>query len=466
MTTYIHSPIRSPLRSPIHSPLEWAWGGAEWTPLSLGARLAGWWDLSDASTVHATGSLIDSVDDKSGNGFTLTSSSTARPSYGATVFQSHKPGMTLDGSNDWLSVSNLAIGTSEAAVFSFGQFTTTDTFPQILHSYLGTGDSDEATDATSARFIWNGGDSVTLNSRRSSTSMGFTDGSLLRTQPGVYLRMGIVFDGANRTLYRDGVSVATAADASGAFKSTGLFSWGANSGGGLAWPGIQGECIVVKGALSTSEIALIDSWFLRHWTKVVICEGDSVTWATPTGANISYAYRAIPNLSPQAFVMNMATPGIGFDNFSTDIANRFATRVEPFVASAKANGKQCVLSVLTLNNVGGPLNTAAAAAASYGTYAAAAKAAGVDKVVFGTPLSRTDGQANDTLRGQLLTIMRGTGWAAANSIDAIADFAADAIMGVDAAPTVNSAYFADDVHPNAAGHELLEPIWTAAINSL
>jgi hypothetical protein len=51
-----------------------------WTPVNSTA-IEGWWDASDASTISTSGSEVQSVTDKSGNGYTLTKGTTG-PSYG------------------------------------------------------------------------------------------------------------------------------------------------------------------------------------------------------------------------------------------------------------------------------------------------------------------------------------------------------------------------------------------------
>ena len=49
--------------------------------------------------------------------------------------------------------------------------------------------------------------------------------------------------------------------------------------------------------------------------------------------------------------------------------------------------------------------------------------------------------------------------------DAIADFAADATMGPDAAAS-NATYYSDGTHPTAAGQVILETVIRSVINAL
>lgn len=96
----------------------------------------------------------------------------------------------------------------------------------------------------------------------------------------------------------------------------------------------------------------------------------------------------------------------------------------------------------------------------FAAYCDARRAAGW-KVVAATILPSTNASVT-AKRGTVNTALRS--WVGVHA-DAIADFAADATMGPDAAAS-DTTYYADGVHPTAAGHALLEPIMTAAINGL
>ena len=61
-----------------------------------------WYDASDAATVHQTAGAVDSWDDKSGNGRTLTATLTTRPTTG-TITQNGKNGIDFDGVDDLMA---------------------------------------------------------------------------------------------------------------------------------------------------------------------------------------------------------------------------------------------------------------------------------------------------------------------------------------------------------------------------
>ena len=115
------------------------WNETVWNP-GMVSGLRAWYDASDTATVSATGGLIDSVTDKSGNGLTLTSSGSTRPTYtsaglnGLNIF-------TYDG-NDFLESALAApwrflhdlTGSSIFTVWKPG----TSTDPNAMYTLLGT----------------------------------------------------------------------------------------------------------------------------------------------------------------------------------------------------------------------------------------------------------------------------------------------------------------------------------------
>lgn len=91
-------------------------GGSDWTPLDLPDLLA-FYDPSDPSGVTATGSLVDSLNDLSGNGLHLTASGSERPTTGSAAFNGNNV-LTFGGSQilkassgaDWRAFSRSGYG--------------------------------------------------------------------------------------------------------------------------------------------------------------------------------------------------------------------------------------------------------------------------------------------------------------------------------------------------------------------
>jgi hypothetical protein len=79
---------------------EFTWNETVWNPSMITTAL--WLDAADASTITQSSNLVSQWNDKSGNGRNATASSTARPTYSATAFNS-KPGLTFDGNSDDMS---------------------------------------------------------------------------------------------------------------------------------------------------------------------------------------------------------------------------------------------------------------------------------------------------------------------------------------------------------------------------
>jgi len=452
-------------------------GGGPSNPSSIfGSNLVAWWNPADSSTVHTTGSLINQIEDKSGNGFSLTATGTARPAYGSTSFQSSAPGVTLDGSATHMAATVSGLGGSVLSAFVFGQFNTAEDgsgnkiASQLLNYWAATDSLTSANTTLSAQFVYDHIGMVTERAGGDLSGISTSDTvQSFRNIAGRYTRYGSVFDGTNNTFYADRVAQPAVASTA-SFDTSGAIGYGARSDGFGLWTGVVGESVIIKGVPTTAQIAALDDWFLRQWNRVLVTVGDSIIW-TPGG----YPGLSIPNLTKKTFWEDIAIAGSCFSaNPVTAGGNQYSDRTAEINARIPSNkyGKDYILYINYSNNLGAYNNDAntgdaSGYAAALGSAAVAAKTAGFNKVLTGTVLSRTDvGQANDPLRNSFNSIITGTGWAAAHGFDGIVDIASDPIMGVDAAPTVNPSYFLDQIHPNAAGHARLEPYFTSVMNAL
>lgn len=440
-----------------------------WTPLALGSSLVAWYDAADASTITQSSGAVSQWKDKSGNANHLLQSTAGnKPTYSATGFQSNTPGITFDGVNDFLSAANINIGTTAFSAFITAQFSTTAGTSLNLLGYQANGDGGPW-DANSVVLFETDGAGAFLDSYKAGTkSKTATHSGSNIMVSGAYYKMGTVFDGANNNLWIDNAYTPTAVAATGALVTPGTLLLGARADGSAPYGAAVGEIIIMNRAATAAERAQIDSFFLRRWTRVVATEGDSLTALGTTVSLLRPPQLFIPNSNPPAYLADIATPGIDFWVNATSIWDNV-----PWTDSrlpTNKRGRQYILFFAFANNIYGGLHSAATTpqgnADGYATYCLARKVAGWDKIVVGTALSRTDAQANDTFRNAFNTIIRAPGWAAVSGVDAICDYAADAIMGVDAAPTVNSGYFTDAVHPNVAGFARLEVIFRACINGL
>ncbi len=336
-----------------------------------------------------------------------------------------------------------------------------------LLGFEGSGSDGSDNNATTSAALVNISGSTGWGSRRNGSQLSIVPLNNFKNQTRTWHRVCTKWDGVNNTLYVDGIA-QTAAASTGTLAATGRLRLGEFIAGGLNWTGNVGEIVLVKRAPTDAERAIMDAWFLRHWTRVLVTAGDSIPWNSSVAVN-SYPFQYLPNANPKAWLENFCIAGTSFDAGGTD---PYASRVAEIHGRIPTNkyGKTYILYINYSNNLGSYNANANNDPTGYtnalGAAAVAAKAAGYDKVLTGTVLSRADAQNNDPNRASINSILTGTGWAAAHGFDGIVDLASDSIMGVDNAPTLNASYFLDTVHPNAAGHARLEPIFTTAINAL
>lgn len=451
---------------------------APWTPLDLGSALVAWYDAGDAATITESGGAVSQWNDKSGNTNHLAQGTGAnQPVYSATGFQSNAPGITFT-TNDFLSKASMTIGTNKTSAFIHAQFKTGASLN--LLGYQASGDAGPFS-ANSVILAETNGAGTSLDSywkgaAKSTVPLpGGAGGPWPQLVSTGYYRMATVFDSANHTFYLDNAYTATPVAVTTSITAPGTILLGARADAGQGWTGAVREVILMNRDATSDERAKIDSYFLRPWTRVLITEGDSVVaWNATTP---SYPQLFIPNSSPATYVNDLAIPGTDFQTYAPACLLVRSSWTDSHVPADK-RGIQFVLFFTHTNNLNGANyntpgtpKTAAEQAADIATYAAARKATGrFDKVVIATALSRTDAQANDTYRNAFNAIIANPSWSGRTAnggpIDAVADFAGDAIMGVDASPTVNPTFWADSVHPGSTGHARLEIIFRATINGL
>lgn len=456
----------------------------------FGTDLVAWYDPSDAATVTQSGGLVSQLNDKSGNGYHLTAAGTARPAYSAAGILGQLPGLYFDGSATILSKTSVTLSTTANSVYTLSELNevSSDGSSARFFSYKPDADGNDFSSHGLA-LIANGGTNKHRQALIGGTAKANTNTLQSTTIQGGQVmycgqigRHGMVCDGADSQMFFENES-STKVAYTPAFTSPGTIGFGSRVGTGGQWKGYMGETVIVKRAITASELAQLNAWMIRAWTRVLVCEGDSITHAGPAGFGTAgqsdsgiggFTYVSVPNLSPKAYLVNKALAGTDlWTNIGSDLWDR--TAYTNLSLPTNKYGKQYILFFTFANQIcggfhAGPASTPAEYAAGFVTYATARKADGWDKIVIATALSRTDSQAGDTNRNAFNAIIANPAWSglAANGgpIDAVADFAADPIMGVDAAPTTNPTYFTDGVHPNALGNATLEPIFTTTINAV
>lgn len=185
--------------------------------------------------------------------------------------------------------------------------------------------------------------------------------------------------------------------------------------------------------------------------RLVVLEGDSIT-----------------NQQTPRVGYDLVNPGFGWNHAvinstitgATSLEDR-AAMVDAILASAPSGTTGILTVLIGANDLAGAAS-ADAWLAELQSYLTDRKAAGW-QIVLCTVLPRGDSATHNTRRNYANPILRT--WVG-TYCDAIADYAADPIMGPDDSFTTSPARWTDAVHPNASGHDLLVPILAAAIDSL
>ena len=191
---------------------------------------------------------------------------------------------------------------------------------------------------------------------------------------------------------------------------------------------------------------------------LVVYEGDSNTAGAGVGAN-SYARQAILTLDPRVEYYNVAVDGSRISS-----ANARAQRVDSlFDGDRSRNVLSVMLGTNDLIQAHGIVSTPASIYSALKEYWAARRARGF-KIVAKTILPANILPATifrESDRDELNTLIRSN----LSLYDAIADFAADPVMGNPAAPGDTSLY-QDGLHPTLYGHSLLAKLEKAALLSV
>jgi hypothetical protein len=277
--------------------------------------------------------------------------------------------------------------------------------------------------------------------------------------------IGYTYDGTTLTAWINGAQESLLALASASVTITDLWDCIFNNTG---FPRFDFNSTVVWArCLSNSEMSTAfavlkgranTQGFTVGNPRFVCAEGDSITNGSADTNTFGYARRFAANSNPRVNGCVRASNGASM----TTLSSRAAT-TDAIIPTNK-RGIQYVLSVLIgANDLGGI--TGSTYAATVGAYTAARKSAGWDKVVLCTCTPRSGNATFTTNKNAYNAVITGTGWAAANGVDAICDFAADATIGPDAAAS-DAVKYPDGLHPSASSHVIMETIYRSVINGL
>ena len=272
--------------------------------------------------------------------------------------------------------------------------------------------------------------------------------------------LGIVSGAASSTIY-----VADKSD----IRAGGLGSQalpGGRIGGSLAGAAYNGQqdmfaFVVYGSALSASDVAAVQSGakaaflFDDSFAKQVIFDGDSITEGYGTAGLRNYVNKTIPALNSKARAYNLGVFGQTFGAMLTD----GVARVDSLYGAGFTRN---VVSIAAGSNDIANGVSAASLQTTFQNYCTARRAKGF-KIVAHTILPRTDYTgAQEAQRAAYNTWLRAN-WA--TYADALADWAADSVMGA-ANAAADPTLYGDGTHPPDAGYTRLATITTTAINSV
>lgn len=278
-----------------------------------------------------------------------------------------------------------------------------------------------------------------------------------------YRIFGVRYDGTNTIVMIDGVEVAKSTNALTAtaladfcfgFQSSNNFSFKGKIAAWLLWSRSLSLSEWNAAASDTRTKAVAGGITLPTTTRWIMTEGDSITAKNPNGYANTYS---MPNYNSATMGYNPAIIGSAI----VDLENRFAADSAIF---AQMTGTKIMTFYLGANDfqtftTNGQRDTWLARVF---VYLDSIRALGV-KVIYCTQTPANVGTYPNVnpSRNYLNPIIRGT--TIGLHFDAIADFAADATVGTDAAGE-NATYYAGP-HPTDLCDSILAPIWYAAANS-
>jgi hypothetical protein len=236
------------------------WNETVWNPSMIQTAL--WLDASDATTINQSSNLVSQWNDKSSNGRNATASSSARPTYSATSFNS-KPGMTFDGTANVLRADGLASiaqgSDTPFHAFVVGNIPNNTTF-RVLWAFGNTASTDYFHQFRLT-------DTNALNTARRGV---FPDDASLTgsSGSGANKLFGLAFTGTTAVLYQNGSQDATGAMNTGTLgANVNNFSIGAvtrNTVSGYL-PGTISEIVFLAGTTSTDTRQKIEGYLAHKW---------------------------------------------------------------------------------------------------------------------------------------------------------------------------------------------------------
>jgi hypothetical protein len=243
--------------------MSWVITGSQkvnWDPSLISTAL--WLDANDFITITQSSNLVSQWNDKSGNARHATASTTARPTYGATSFNS-KPGLTFDGTANVLRADSLAtIAQGDDSPWSaiFACSVPSSATNRTLFAFGSSGISDFFHSA-----FLNTSNNLILRRREILGSDADATAVFPTGTPLVY---ATVFSGTTSTFFENGTQSATATTNTPTFGGNpNQFAIGALARDTIGTFGTPtfGELIITSGALSTTNRQKTEGYLAHKW---------------------------------------------------------------------------------------------------------------------------------------------------------------------------------------------------------
>lgn len=414
------------------------------------------WHDTAAGHVTTPGGSVTALLDQSTSASNATQATVAsEPVHSSAAFGAF-PGITFDGSNDYLIQALSAPSGAKTIGISFKLTSTPagSTFTSLMRLKTAGGNFFEL-------LAMNFGGYLPLSFLADFPQTGAVASGVQATLDTNPHRLIVAYNGgANNAItsyqcWLDGnpltVAASSTVNAAGGTSAGCIMGRGtASAFEGQATPGVFFRGAVYSKAIAPADIKRLDQWLSNGcqsspgWTKQVVCAGNSLTFGYPlNGDSQSYPGVMRANLTPTAW----AVTNLGINGQTTpQMITAFPSTTGPLYNAARAKN---VIVVWEGGNdiLGGA--TARQAADHLWTYCDAAKAAGFYVIVLTIPKRADLTGASDTARAAANAFIVAE---YATHANALADVAADAAFS----NTGNPDYQADGVHYTAAGYAVVE----------
>jgi hypothetical protein len=209
-----------------------------------------WYDASDATSITLSAGAVSQWNDKSGNGYNLTQSTSARqPSTGTRTLNGRNV-LAFNGTSDYLVRNSTPVLTQPNTVFVVAASDTVNAQQVVFDDGGSSGQSGGA--------VYISNDNKFHIYALGSVEVGNTNAN---TNPHCF---SAVFNGTSSTLFVDGTQSGSSGDA-GSQSMTGFSVGDFQDGFGWYWGGVVAEVVVYHSLLSDAQRQSVESYLRAKW---------------------------------------------------------------------------------------------------------------------------------------------------------------------------------------------------------